>query len=206
MERNLYQRFALFLCQEKNLPQEKAPELAYAMEILFINVLNLLLTLSIGFILGVLPGTMVCIMVATAYRHTAGGAHAGSPWICAIATMIIFPALAYLGTYLAGQLDIYGRSIAFAAALAGFWAVYRYAPVDSVQAPIISMERRKRLKRYSYVVIGILICAMLAMEMISDLWLYVRAIQVCAALTILWVSFNLTDIAGSLWCMLDNQH
>ncbi len=103
MESNLYQRMASFLCRENNLPPEKAPELAYAVEILFINVLNLLLTLSIGFFLGVLPGTMVCIMVATAYRHTAGGAHASSLWVCAIATMIIFPALAYLGTHLPGK-------------------------------------------------------------------------------------------------------
>ncbi len=206
MEPNLYRRMAFYLCQQNRLPPEKEYELAYAMEVLLINILNLLLTLLVGFLLGVLPGTVVSIMVAAAYRHTAGGAHARSPWICAAATMIVFPSLAYLGTYLAAGPDIISRIIAAAAALVGIYAIYRFAPVDSAQAPIISPDRRKRLKRYSYVVIGILISAMLILEVISFWRLYAITIQVCAALTIMWVSFNLTDTAASFWCLLDNQH
>ncbi len=206
MERNIYQRLALFLGQENDLAQEKAPELAYALEILFINGLNLIFTMLIGFLLGVLPGTIACILVATAYRHTAGGAHSRSPWICAIATMTIFPALAYLGTYLASGAHFYSWIITAAAVLIGFYSVHRYAPVDSVQAPIISPDRRKRLKRYSYVVIGILVTILLTLEMVTNLWFHARTVQVCMALTVLWVSFNLTDTAAYLWCMLDNQH
>ncbi len=206
MESNLYQRLAFFLVRENHLPQEKAAVLAYAMEILFINILNLMLTMLVGFLLGVLPGTIVCISVATAYRHTAGGAHSKSPWVCALATMMVFPAIAYLGTWLATGADTFCRLIAVVAALLGFYAVYRYAPVDSLQAPIISPERRKRLKRYSYIVIGILISGMLFLELISSLWFYARTVQLCAALTILWVSLNLTDTAAFLWSVLDNQH
>ncbi|KUG03765.1 hypothetical protein ASZ90_018800 [hydrocarbon metagenome] len=206
MDRNLYQRLALFLGQENDLAQEKAAELAYAIEILLINGLNLILTMLIGFLLGVLPGTIVCILVATAYRHTAGGAHSRNPWTCAIATMIIFPALAYLGTYVAAGPDVIRWAIVATAGLIGIYAVYCYAPVDSAEAPIISPVRRNRLRRYSAFVIGILVTMLLLLEVISPIWLYGHIIQVCAALTVIWVSFNLTNNAATIWCMLDNQH
>ncbi len=206
MKHNIYQRLALIMSQENDLAHDKAPELAYAMEILFINGLNLLLTMLIGYLLGVLQGTIACVLVAIAYRHIAGGAHAKSPWVCAVATMIVFPALAYAGTYIAAGPHIYSWITEAAAVIVGFYAVHKYAPVDTPKAPIVSPDRRKRLKRYSYLVIGILVTMMIALELISTLWLYSTAIQVCAALAILWVSLNLTHTAASLWCMLDNQH
>ncbi len=206
MASNVYQRLAFYLLRENNLPQEKALELAYAMETITVNMLNLLLTSLVGLLIGVLPGTLVCILVATLYRHTAGGAHSRSPWICAGATMIIYPALAYLGSCLATGPDTYSWIIVLVAAIIGLYAIYRYAPVDSVQAPIVSPIRRKRLRKYSYLVITSLIVVILILEVISIQYGYQRSFQFCVALTILWVSFNLTGLAHTLWRMLDNQH
>lgn len=206
MERNVYQRIALFLSQENTLARDKTAELAYGLEILFINGLNLILTVLLGHLLGVLPGTIACIVVAAAYRHTAGGAHSNSPWTCAVATMIIFPTLAYCGNYLSNGPYFYSYTITAAAAIVGFCAVHLYAPVDSPQAPIISPHRSKRLKRYSYVAVSILVLAMILLETMSSFWPAARAVQLGSALTLLWVSFNLTDTAASLWYMLDNQH
>ncbi len=205
MEPNLYRRLAFYLCQQNQLPAEKEYELAYALEVLFINILNLTLTLLIGWLLGVLPGTAACLLVATAYRHTAGGTHARSPWICAAITMCVFPVLAWLGAQLAGLPVVYTRVAAVAAFLLGIYAICRYAPVDSVQAPIISEARHRRLKKYSYLVIGILAAVMLLLEVGSSMWLYARTLQMCGALTILWVSFNLTDTAAKLSQLLDRQ-
>jgi accessory gene regulator protein AgrB len=49
VERNVYQRMALFLSQQNQLASGKTAELAYGLEILFINGMNLLLTILIGF-------------------------------------------------------------------------------------------------------------------------------------------------------------
>jgi accessory gene regulator B len=206
VERNVYQRMALFLSQQNQLASGKTAELAYGLEILFINGMNLLLTILIGFFLGVLPGTIACIIVAAAYRHTAGGAHSRSPWICAIATMIIFPTLACLGNFLSNGPPYYSYTIITAAALIGYYAVHFYAPVDSPQAPIISPQRRQKLKKYSSLVVSLLVLSLILMEAMTKYWLAARGVQLAAALTLIWVSFNLSDAAASFWYMLDNQH
>jgi accessory gene regulator B len=205
MQGNLYQRWALLLVEKNHLPREKTAVLAYAMETLFINTLNLLLTMLIAYLLGVLGGTLICILVAVSYRHTAGGAHSSSPWICAAATMTIFPSLAYAATFIAAGPGVCGRLAALTAVLLGVYSIHRYAPVDSVQAPIISPERRKRLKKYSYVVVMVFVVGIILLEALSASWHLARILQVCAALTILWVSFNLTPTAAYLWSWMDNQ-
>jgi len=48
-----------------------------------------------------LPGTIACLIVAIAFRHTAGGAHSDFPVKCAAVTMVIFPLLAVVANKLA---------------------------------------------------------------------------------------------------------
>lgn len=183
-------RAAGYLAAKSGLDQEKEIILAYIIEALVLNVGNLLLTLLLGWFLGVLPGVTACIAVAVLFRHTAGGAHSNSPWRCAVVTITLFPAIALLASYLSGLERIYADILSFAAIITGLVSVVALAPVDTPSAPIISPARRKRLKVLSIFALILITIAILLSR--QGYWVYAKEIQLCLVLSLLWTSFNLS--------------
>lgn len=200
-QRSMYKQWADFICCQTGLDQEQEEVFAYALEILVINIGNLCLTFLVGWLLGVLPGTVACIAVATAFRHTAGGAHSGSPWRCAIATMVIFPLLALLARYFITLPVIYHYVLAILAMITGTALTAKLAPVDSDSAPIISDTRRQRLKRNSMLVLAVIALTMAALTVIPGP--LAGELMTCIAFSLLWVSFNLTEFAKRMWLTID---
>ena len=183
-------RTAAFLAEKSGLDREKETILAYIIEILVLNTGNLLLALLLGWFLGVLPGVTACIAAAILFRHTAGGAHSSSPWRCGAVTIIVFPTMALLATYLSGLGRIYTDTLSLAAIFTSLVAVAALAPVDTQAAPIISPARRKRLKGLSLLVFTLITMAIVFIRWAP--WLEATEIQICLALSLLWTSFNLS--------------
>jgi len=129
---------------------EKEDILAYSIEVLIINAVNVTLTILLGFLLGVLEGTIACLFVAFLFRHTAGGAHSVSPFRCAVITILIFPLIALSAEFLTRLTDdFYLNALQISAIIiCGFLFAY-LAPVDSTNAPILSTHRRRKLKALS---------------------------------------------------------
>ncbi len=200
-QRSMYKKWAAFICGQTGLDKEREEIFAYALEILVVNIGNLCLTLLVGWLLGVFPGTIACIAVATAFRHTAGGAHSGSPWRCAIATMVIFPLLALLAHAFIPLPDVYRYTLAVLAIIAGTALTAVFAPVDSASAPIISDLRRQRLKRNSILVLIAIAFTMIALTVISGP--LAGELMTCITFSLLWVSFNLTEFAKRMWLTID---
>lgn len=194
-------RTAGYLAAKSGLDQEKEIILAYIIEVLVLNIGNLLLTLLLGWFLGVLPGVTACIAVAVLFRHTAGGAHSNSPWRCAAVTIAVFPAIALLASYLSGLDRIYADILSFAAILTGLVSVVALAPVDTPSAPIISPARRKRLKVLSIFAFMLITIAILFFRQGS--WAYAKEIQLCLVLSLLWTSFNLSQPGHRLMSFVD---
>lgn len=194
-------RTAGYLAAKSGLDQEKEIILAYIIEVLVLNIGNLLLTLLLGWFLGVLPGVTACIAVAVLFRHTAGGAHSNSPWRCATVTIAVFPAIALLASYLSGLDRIYADILSFTAILTGLVSVVALAPVDTPSAPIISPARRKRLKVLSIFAFILITIAILFFRQGS--WPYAKEIQLCLVLSLLWTSFNLSQPGHRLMSFVD---
>ncbi len=183
-------RTAAFLAEKSGLDRERETILAYIIEALVLNMGNLLLALLLGWFLGVLPGVTACIVAAALFRHTAGGAHSSSPWRCGAVTIIVFPAMALLATYLTRLAPIYTDTFSLAAVFTSLVAVATLAPVDTAAAPIISPTRRKRLKGLSLLVFTLITTAIVFIRWAP--WLQAAEIQFCLVLSLLWTSFNLS--------------
>lgn len=196
-------RWAGYLSRKTGLPAEQETVLAYIIEVLALNLLNIVFTLLLGALLGVLPGTAACLITAVLFRHSAGGAHAISPWRCAAVTIAVFPLLALLGSFFSrlgqGFVDILS-AVAF---LAGMAAMILLAPVDSTAAPIISPLRRRKLKIIS--IAFVLLVTVIALLLRESRWLYAGMIQSCIALTLLWISFMLTGWGHKLMSFVDKM-
>lgn len=193
---------ARFLTEKAGLSPEKEVVLAYSIEVLALNLGNVLFTLLLATLLGVLPGVLVCLAAAFLFRHTAGGAHSNSPWRCAAVTITIYPALALLAVFLA-RLGVTFIDVLSAVALpAGLLTVAVLAPVDSPAAPIISLHRRKKLKILSLAVLAVIAAVVILLRW-SD-WVYASQVRLCLILAVLWVSFMLSKPGHRLMCLVDN--
>lgn len=190
-----------FLTEKAGLAHEKEVVLTYAIEMLVINLGNILFTLLLAMLLGVLPGALSCLMAVFLFRHTAGGAHSNSPWRCAAITIVIFPAMALLAVFLSRLGSTFIDVLSAVALLTGLITIAVLAPVDSPAAPIISPHRRKKLKILSLVVFTLIAAAVIFFRRSN--WVYASQIRVCLILTVLWVSFMLSKPGHCLMCLVD---
>ncbi len=195
-------RWARFLSSKASLSQEKEIILAYVIEVLVINVSNAALTLLLGFLLGVLPGTAVCLATVAVFRLFAGGAHASSPWRCAVVTILVFPALALLAATLSPLKQPYVDFLAVVAILTGLVLIALRAPVDTPSAPVISPVRRKRLKYLSIVVLFIVAAIIFCLR--NSAWAYAPQMRLCLILSVLWVSLILSGAGQRLMALIDS--
>ena len=194
-------KWANSLATAHQLDEEKQAELAYAIEVLAITFLDAALTLIVGWVLGVFWNTVACLATIAAFRHNAGGGHSESPWRCALITMMVFPLLALAASYVSGWDPLYLNLISLLSITVGFTLLLMYAPVDSPKSPIISPIRRKRLKHLALTIMGVL--SMVIIGLNFTYWDRASEIRMCLALSILWVSFNLTPLGHRLWCFID---
>lgn len=194
-------RWAGYLSQKTGLPPEQESVLTYVIEVLALSFLNVFCTLLLGALLGVLPGTAACLVTAVLFRHSAGGAHASSPWRCAAVTIVVFPLLALLGSYFSRSGQGFVDVLSAGAFLAGMAAMILLAPVDSPAAPIISPLRKKKLKIIS--IAFVVLVTVMALLLRESRWQHAGMIQSCTALTLMWVSFMLTGWGHKFVSIID---
>ncbi len=199
--RSFSRELAANLAGKHNLNEEKQAEMAYAIEIIALNLGNAILTLTLGWVMGVFWGTLTCLLTIAAFRHNAGGGHSDSPWRCAAVTMIVFPLLALAAYEVSSWPPLFMNLMSMLSILIGFALIQLYAPVDSPQAPIISPLRRKRLKMWALSIMSIIAVTIIILRISS--WDKAAEIGMCLALSLLWVSFNLTPWGHRLWSFID---
>lgn len=193
--------WARYLAVNTGMSPEKETIITYAIEVLVINLINVLFTLLLGLLLGVLPVTAACLATVFLFRHTAGGVHSNSPWRCAIITIMIFPTLALLATFLSHYNSISGDVISALAVITGFTAVLVLAPVDNPAAPIISPARRKHLKTLSIFAVVLVTVIIAILRQVG--WEQAPAFRNGLSLSLLWISFILSKTGHRAMSFID---
>jgi len=194
-------RLAADLCQMHNLGADKQAELAYVIELLTITILDAVLVLTFGWVLGVFWGTLTCLLTIAAFRHNAGGGHSESPYRCALVTMVVFPLLALAARYVSSWDYFLTDALSFVSVVVGFALIAIYAPVDNAKAPIVSPVRRQRLKKISLIIMMIVTLVIAGLRFSA--WERANEIRMCLVMGLLWFSFNLTPIGKRLWLWID---
>lgn len=189
-----------YLIVNSGLPPDKEPVLLYAIEVLAGNIVNIAMSITAGWLFGVLPGTVSCLATVFLFRHTAGGAHCSSPWRCMVITASVFPLLAVLASHLSGK-QPYANILTALSLIVGLVAAIRLAPVENKAAPILSEVRRTRLKIASVSVLFLLAAILLIARLNHKV--YFKEVQLCVALSILWVCLMLTGFGHRLLSFVD---
>ncbi|MTI83865.1 MAG: accessory regulator AgrB [Firmicutes bacterium] len=203
MSLSFSKRWAGHLAKRTGQSDENEAVLAYVIEVLIINLLNITVILTLGFLFNVLPEIITCMVTIALLRFTAGGAHSNNPWRCAAVTAFVFLAIALIASYLSSVNIFYLDILSVLAILFCFFSVIRFAPVDSPSAPILSATRRKRLKYMSLLIIFLLTITIIFLQQTT--WIYAREILAAMILCTLWGSFNLTGAGHRLMSFIDNS-
>lgn len=170
--------------------------LTYAIEVLFLNVLNVSVALLLAAWARVLPETTAVLVAVAVLRFFAGGAHNATPARCAVVTGLVFPLLGIAAQRLVASGTALTDELLAAIFLIGLLAMVAFAPVDSPAAPIISSQRRARLKACS--VIAEVILAAIASVLGNN------TLRVSLGLGILWSAFIITPTGYKLFRLIDS--
>ena len=156
------------------------------MEILLHNIPKLILTLAVAYLLDILPQAIAVWLPFVCIRIYAGGLHAKSGISCAGVTLLLFVVAPYVlkGAVASVELLI----LIFIAT--GF-LLYKYAPADTANRPILGKKKRVRLKKGSVAVNFIL---MITTILFIDKTLYL--------LVALGVSFAVTSTLPLMYKLL----
>lgn len=145
MKRYVGQGVAESLGELVKLPREDVEVIAYGLEQVLTNLVTVAITLVMGFLLGLLPETIVVICSLAVMRRLVGGAHCTTPWRCTIASCLTIVAVALATRGIGLVLPAPGW-----VAVASGWALlttWIWAPNDSEKKPITDPVRRQILRR-----------------------------------------------------------
>jgi len=190
----LSEKLSNYLCQQAGNP-EKAPVIAYGLQLIIGEFLKLTAIILISFILDLLTPVLLVMSTAVPLRVITGGRHNSSGLRCLITTLLTFPALAALATFLSNNLNILQLLIfAFVTSVFLVLILEKYGPGESVNYREPRVEITEKMKKYAFILVAFWLIAILAFAyLLSDLALYLTII-VSTSLGVLWQGILITPL------------
>ena len=150
---------------------------------------------------------LLLLLTASLYRQYSGGAHAGNIVTCTIISV-------FLCTFIPVSFHYLFPSGVKASVLCGviivtfslaYLVVYRLAPVDSPNKPIKTELKRKRMRKYSFIIVSVIAGFSLFLFCLSltNLFIFLSNWIICICFAILCQSFTLTPPAKFLFSLID---
>lgn len=149
------ERWAAYLQSELDLEPGRLKVLAYGLEAILGALVKLLVFTSIPLLPGIGPVTWAAAGTAVFFRLPAGGAHCGAFDRCLISSLGIFMIAGAAGVLLTRQSCFYSFPFAPAVLVLATAAVIIYVPADTTARPVTNRREKRRLKAWSFSVLGI---------------------------------------------------
>ncbi|SHJ31183.1 accessory gene regulator B [Geosporobacter subterraneus DSM 17957] len=152
MERLAQQITNLIQTNNPKLSDLEIKKIKFGLECFFGEVTKLIIYLVIFSTLSLTKHFLIATLFFCIPRMPAGGFHEDTYWRCFFTSLMIFSAIA-----IGGSRFFLNWPIRFALILITLILIWIYAPVDHPNKPIISLERRKRLKYFSLAATAVLV-------------------------------------------------
>ncbi|WP_053984401.1 accessory gene regulator ArgB-like protein [Niameybacter massiliensis] len=187
--------------------EEQTNVIAYGLFTLLQTILSIGLVMIIGLILGIMTESLIVSFSIVFLRKCSGGVHATSPERCLIIGTLISILGGLLG-YWFGFITTIPILICIGIVLFswGFYVIYKKAPVTSINKPIKSAHRQRKLKQRSLImlVIYFIIVSILlyAYSFISNPNFIIYSI--CLMVGMGWQVFTLTNLGHNFAECIDH--
>ena len=173
-----------------DVDDERAEVITYGLQLLFEEIPKIFIMAGIAWALGVFKWTLITFALMLPYRMYSGGFHLKTHIGCIIGTSLM-----YIGNAFISQFAIIPTlyKIIFAVCVFVFAVamIYKYAPADTEDVPVISKKERKKRKYISYVIATVMVVVgcLVPNNMISNILLFGVLLQ---TVTITRVAYKLT--------------
>lgn len=203
----LANRLAESAAKSAGLDDERKKVVAYGLGAL-IQMLSLMVaSLIFGFLFHCLIESMTIFLAVGIFKSSAGGAHARTTASCTFISLVSIFLMSLIARYVVPVVPMYWpvyltfTILAFAYASV---AVYRLAPVASANKPIVRPEKIRRLRRLSFLTVGVFFAISAALIVLR---ICPRCINAAISLTlaVLWQSFMLTKAANRFLSFWDSS-
>src|SRR5659263_450640 len=137
-----------------NYGNEREQVIAYGLIAMIQIFVTVFLVLVFGLLTGVpIEALIICFSVSILRKYS-GGAHAGSIELCTTIAIIYITTFSLISRYLlSGVLNSYAMAIIILVIYTlSFFAIYKFAPVDSPNKPIKTEKKKKRMRKGSFTI------------------------------------------------------
>ncbi|MEW6183447.1 MAG: accessory gene regulator B family protein [Bacillota bacterium] len=198
---NFVRPAASYLKEKLSLTTEEEEIAVFGMQLIIYALTGAVSVLAIGWLLGCFWTTLTVFMTVVVLRLPSGGAHSGSPLVCAIIGMVVTPALGKLAQMAAPFFNFFSLSLIVVLGLISSVITFsRLAPVDSPAKPITDTTHRRKLRFYSILLIFVFA--------VGQCWLIFngRAFDLvwAVSLGLWWQAFSLTGSGHRFAVFTDN--
>ncbi|AKA70071.1 accessory gene regulator ArgB-like protein [Clostridium scatologenes] len=174
----------------------------------FLQILwSILWIMVFGIVLNVLIEVIIISFSINILRKYSGGVHASSPGRCTIIGTTVSVGLALTIHKLYWTFNIYGILFCGVVSLIfSYYIVYKFAPVDSIDKPIVKMETKKRFKGQSILILNILSIIIFVILIFYFKYnnIFLLNSIVCICVGAVWQSFTLTNKGHKILIKIDN--
>ncbi|EJE7234840.1 accessory gene regulator ArgB-like protein [Clostridium sporogenes] len=162
---------------------------------------SFLCVVILGYICNVLIESIIISLTIATFRKHSGGIHANSPNKCAIFGAIICVGFALMVKNINIGLNLVFISMLIFTFIYSCYAIYRFVPVDTKAKPIENIDEKLRLKKCSFLIIGILFLIEILLILLYLKYKYNTLIYYgnCIITGVIWQSFTLTPTAKKIF-------
>lgn len=182
------------ISNELNFDNDKKAVINYGLFAFIQMGICLILVMIFGAFFNVFFEALIISFSSSILRKSSGGVHASSPMKCAIIGTISSVGMALISRYVKINFSI-NVLIGFVTFIWSYYILYKLAPVDCITKPIKNIEKRKKLKNNSIMILSIYLIIILTLftfySFVKNPNLLVFCL--CIYMGILWQVFSLTQ-------------
>ena len=190
---NICEKISTYIAQELNFDDDKKSVINYGIFGFIQMAICIALVIIFGFIFNVTIEALIVSFTISILRKSSGGVHSHSPERCAVIGTVSTVGMALICKYINVSVSFVMLigSIIF---IWSYYTLYKLAPVDSIAKPIKNIEKRKRLRKTSIIILSVYLivvvidisCYLITKD--SSLLTYL----LCIYMGLLWQVFSLT--------------
>lgn len=148
------------LYKEEKIDKEKEEVILYSVNKIIGEISKLIIIIIISYIFHILTEFFIVLSITLMYKTFVGGAHAKTDIECLMFSIIYYIVPAILAKYIVIS-NIYVYIAMFLVFIESLYIIFKIAPADTEEVPILCSETRKKMKIKAFIGLFIIYCCLL---------------------------------------------
>ena len=173
------------------MDEEKEAVINFGVRLLFGEIPKIIALFIIGFLLQIGWYSLLIYFLLAPYRSSTGGFHLRTHWGCMLSSIVLYIVPILMAKYIPISQEYIIYVMTGIIGILSSIFIFKYAPADTENIPILSKQKRKTKRIKSYISLGILLTIIVFVpdKIVSYMLLYGMFLQ---DLTLTPIAYKLT--------------